>query len=144
MPQNSGIIQVFILNKLLADLKDKDNPPYLCPISSCSFQTLEIQSWIRHYGVSHKKVQIYLLKENLPGSVKSVEDECGISKINDLGLESQKIKNEFIQEVQQLIYPSSHQQLSGENVMNLNEKFDFIHVENDEDLDFIDASLPWL
>ena len=53
-------------------------------------------------------------------------------------------KNDFIQEVKQLIYPPSHQQLPGENVVNLNEKFDLIHVENDEDLDSIDASLPWL
>ena len=146
---------VHFKNKLLADLKDKNNPPYLCPILSCSFQTEDIQSWTRHYGVFHNQIQKYLN----PLCLKNDKDECVLAKINNLGFKSQKIKDECTEELRQLTYlVSPSQQLSGEKglqepttfVLNFNdsiienEKLDFIHFENDEDLDTIDSFLPWL
>ena len=150
---------VHFKNKLLADLEYKDSPPYLCPILGCSFQTEDIQSWTRHYGVFHNQIQKYLLKENISDSLKNDKDECCLAIINNLGLESQKIKDECIEELQQLSYHiNPSQQLSGEKglqepttfVLNFNDsiiendKLDINHFENDEDLDSIDSSLPWL
>ena len=148
-------------HQLLADLKDKSNPPYLCPFHNCPFQTESIQSWTRHYGVTHNQIQKYLNNETFSDSVNSDDrDEYIHMKINNLGLKSQKIKDECIEELNKLIYHhiNPSEKLSAEKGLQEpiafelnfndsiieNDKLDVIYVENDEDLDSIDSSLPWL
>ena len=145
-------------HKLLADLPNK-MPPYFCPVVDCPFETNNIKNWLRHYGIVHDQNTKYLKGYKKTGNtaenkvqdkqkrkivdlpdenVNSNHNEFILEKINKVGPKTQKIKDDFIEELNQLVYPVNNpiQQNISELEYNDNDKLLDEHFKRSLGVDY--------